>query len=98
MFTNVNINPISPASGPAGQLGDKFPASHKVHDAEVTSQLHPTDTGHDLFVLKCHVECLRRLAAIWLKLLASFQNIVGKILGEITTFNNKGCYFSNFLS
>ena len=37
MFTNVNINPISPASGPAGQLGDKFPASHKVQEAEVTS-------------------------------------------------------------
>ena len=55
MFTNVNINPISPASGPAaGQPGDKFPASHKVQDAEVTKLLHPTDTGHGLFVLKCH--------------------------------------------
>ena len=30
MFTNVNINPISPASGLAGQLADKFPDSHKV--------------------------------------------------------------------
>ena len=80
MFTNVNINPISPASGLAGQLGgDKFPDSHKVRirsGGHLSSRLHRQDgTQNCLFVLKCHVECLRRLAAIWLKLLVSFQNI-----------------------
>lgn len=86
MFTNVNINPISPASGRGpGSSGDKFPEQGPGCGGHLTphSQLHPTDTGHGLFVLKCRVECLRRLAAIWLKLFSQFpENIVGKYWGK----------------